>query len=150
MVKNNRILPAAAAVIVTACILSGSAAATPAEGDIQRTDLANGITNTAISIVTSGENTAFHVQSLVIKPGANSGWHTHAGPEESVITKGTVFVQTAANCDPVAYSAGQTLFLPTGVPHFVANRGPGDAEVIVTYNLPADHPVRDDAPGACP
>src|SRR5262245_7396466 len=140
--------PVTAAVIVTACTLPGSAAATPADGDIQRKDLAKGTTDSPISIETDGETT-FYVQSLAIESGASSGWHTHPGPEESVITKGTVFVQTAANCEPVAYSAGQTVFFPAGVPHFVANRGPGDAEVIVTYHLPADRAVRDDAPAAC-
>ena len=150
MVKSSHIVPAAAAAIVTACILSGSAAATPAEGDVERTDLAKGTTSTPISIVTNGEETAFYVQSLVLKPGASSGWHAHPGPEQSVVTEGTVFVQTAANCIPVAYSAGQTVFLPAGTPHVVANRGPGDADVVVTYTLPADRTVRDDIPAACP
>ncbi len=142
-------LPLSAA-MVAALALAGSAAATPAEGDVQRTDLAKGTTDTPISIVTNGEETAFYVQSLVLRPGASSGWHAHPGPEQSVITEGTVFVQTAANCIPVAYTAGQTVFLPGGTPHVVANRGPGDADVVVTYTLPADRTVRDDAPAACP
>src|ERR1700754_468 len=100
MVKSSHIMTAAAAAIVASCAVSGSAAATPAEGDIQRTDLAKGTTDTPISIVTNGEETAFYVQSLVVKPGASSGWHTHPGPEQSVITKGTVFVQTSTNCLP--------------------------------------------------
>ena len=150
MMKSSHIIPAAAAAIATACVLSGSAAATPAEGDVQRTDLAKGTTTTPISIVTNGEETAFYVQSLALAPGASSGWHAHSGPEQSVITEGTVFVQTAANCVPVAYSAGQTVFLPGGVPHIVTNRGPADADVVVTYTLPAADPVRDDAPAACP
>ena len=150
MVKSTRIVPTAAAAIVTACILSSSAAATPAEGDVQRTDLAKGTSNTPISIVTNGEETAFYVQSLVLKPGASSGWHAHPGPEHSVVTKGTVFLQTATNCLPAAFTAGQAVFLPAGVPHVVMNRGPEDAEVVVTYTLPADRMVRDDAPAACP
>jgi quercetin dioxygenase-like cupin family protein len=150
MVKSSHLTASAAAAVVAAFILSGSAAATPAEGDVQRTDLAKGTTNTPISIVTNGEETAFYVQSLALAPGASSGWHAHPGPEQSVITEGTVFVQTAANCFPVAYSAGQTVFLPGGVPHIVTNRGPADADVVVTYTLPADHQVRDDAPAACP
>ena len=67
-----------------------------------------------------------------------------------MITKGTVLVQIAANCVPVAYPAGQTVFLPGGVPHTVKNAGPEVAEVVVTYTLPAADPVRDDAPAACP
>ncbi|HEX7426301.1 MAG TPA: cupin domain-containing protein [Mycobacterium sp.] len=150
MVKSTRVVPTAAAAIVTACILSSPAAATPAEGDVQRTDLAKGTSNTPISIVTNGEETAFYVQSLVLEPGASSGWHAHPGPEHSVVTKGTVFLQTATNCLPAAFTAGQAVYLPVGVPHVVMNRGPEDAEVVVTYTLPADHVVRDDAPAACP
>jgi quercetin dioxygenase-like cupin family protein len=149
-VKSARIVPTAAAAIGMGIALSGSAAATPAEGDIQRTDVAKGTTNTPISIVTNGEETAFYVQSLVLKPGASSGWHTHPGPEESVVTKGTVLVQTAINCVPTTFTAGQTVFLPGGVAHVVENQGPEDAEAVVTYTLPADHVVRDDAPAACP
>jgi quercetin dioxygenase-like cupin family protein len=149
MLTCRRILPVAAAT-VAALAFAGSAAGTPAEGDVQRTDLAKGTTDTPISIVTNGEETAFYVQSLVLKPGASSGWHAHPGPEQTVVTEGTVFVQTAANCIPVAYQAGQTVFLPAGMPHVVANRGPDDADAVVTYTLPADRTVRDDIPAACP
>jgi quercetin dioxygenase-like cupin family protein len=149
MLKCTRMLPVSA-VMVAALVLSGPAAATPAEGDVQRTDLAKGTTDTPISIVTNGEETAFYVQSLVLKPGASSGWHAHPGPEQSVITEGTVFVQTATDCVPTAYSAGQTVFLPAGVAHVVRNTGSEDADVLVTYTLPADRTVRDDAPAACP
>jgi hypothetical protein len=57
----------------TAFILSGTAAATPAEGDSERTELAKGTTNTPISIVTNGEETAFYVFNVVLPPGASSG-----------------------------------------------------------------------------
>jgi quercetin dioxygenase-like cupin family protein len=150
MAKSTRIVPIAAAAIGAAFIWSATAAATPAEGDVQRTDLATGTTNTPISIVTNGEDTAFYVQRLIVKPGGSSGWHTHPGPEQSVITKGTVFVQTATDCVPTAFTAGQTVFLPAGLAHLVKNQGPEDAEVVVTYTLPADLAVRDDAPAACP
>jgi quercetin dioxygenase-like cupin family protein len=149
MLKYARMVTVAGAT-GAALTLAGPASATPAEGDVQRTDLAKGTTDTPISIVTNGEETAFYVQSLVLRPGASSGWHAHPGPEQSVITEGTVFVQTAANCAPTAYSAGQTVFLPAGTPHVVANSGPADADVVVTYTLPADGTVRDDIPAACP
>ncbi|WP_102145668.1 2Fe-2S iron-sulfur cluster-binding protein [Mycobacterium hubeiense] len=38
----------------------------------------------------------------------------------------------------------------TPVPHVVMNRGPEEAEAVVTYTLPADRAVRDDAPAVCP
>ena len=131
--------------IVTALILSGSAAATPAEGDVQRTDLAKGTTEHADLDRHQRRRDGVLRQSLVLEPGASSGWHAHPGPEHSVVTKGTVFLQTAANCIPAAFTAGQTVFLPAGVPHVVMNAGPEDAEVVVTYTLPADASVRDDA-----
>lgn len=150
MVKSTHIVSTAATTVVAACVLSAAASATPPEGDAQRTDLAKGTTDTPISIVTHGEETAFYVQSLVLEPGASSGWHTHSGPEQSVVTKGAVQVQTAGNCLITDYTAGQTVFLPGGVAHVVKNIGADDAEVVVTYTLPADHMVRDDAPSACP
>ena len=150
MVKSTRIVSIGAVAIGTAFIVSGTAAATPSEGDSQRTELAKGTTNTPISIVTNGEETAFYVMNVVLQPGASSGWHTHSGPEESVVTKGTVFLQTATNCVPTATAAGQTIFIPAEVPHRVRNEGPDVAEVVATYTLPADRMTRDDAPAACP
>jgi quercetin dioxygenase-like cupin family protein len=150
VVKSTRIVSIGAAAIGTAFIVSGTAAATPSEGDSQRTELAKGTTNTPISIVTNGQETAFYVMNVVLQPGASSGWHTHSGPEESVVTKGTVFLQTATNCVPTAIAAGQTIFIPAEVPHRVRNEGPDAAEVVATYTLPADRMTRDDAPAACP
>ena len=150
MAKSTRIVSIGAVAIGTAFIASGTAAATPSEGDSQRTELAKGTTNTPISIVTNGEETAFNVMNVVLQPGASSGWHTHSGPEESVVTKGTVFLQTATNCVPTAIAAGQTIFIPAEVPHRVRNEGPDVVEVVATYTLPADRMTRDDAPAACP
>jgi quercetin dioxygenase-like cupin family protein len=116
MVKSTRIVSIVAAAIGIAFIVSGTAAATPSEGDSERTELAKGNTNTPISIVTNGEETAFYVMNVVLQPGASSGWHTHSGPEQSVVTKGTVFLQTATNCVATAFTAGQTVFVPAGVP----------------------------------
>ena len=136
MVNSTRIVSIAAGAIGTAFILSGTAAATPSEGDSQRTELAKGTTNTPISIVTNGEETAFYVMNVVLQPGASSGWHTHSGPEQSVVTKGTV---------SLAFSG-----TGKGIPHRVKNEGPDVAEVVATYTLPADSMTRDDAPAACP
>src|SRR6476646_8216368 len=110
MLKYARSVTVAGAT-TAALILAGSASATPAEGDVQRADLAKGTTDTPISIVTNGEETAFYVLSLVLKPRSSIGWDAHPGPEQSVISRGTVFVHTAANCAATAYSAGQTVFL---------------------------------------
>ncbi|WP_273733564.1 cupin domain-containing protein [Mycolicibacterium septicum] len=136
--------------VIAACVSATPAAATPAEGDVVRTDLGKGTTTAPIWVVTAGQPTTLYVQSLLLKPGAGSGWHAHSGPEQSVINEGAVVVQTAADCAPVEYTAGQAVVVPAGVPHRVTNEGTTDADVVVTYTLPADAPVRDDAPALCP
>jgi quercetin dioxygenase-like cupin family protein len=147
--KRKHVLAAGAA-IVLAGISAGSAAATPAEGEIVRTEIAKGTTDAPIAIVAVGQETTFYVQELLLKPASSSGWHTHSGPEYTVIKEGTVEIQQAPGCAPVAYSAGDAVFIQAGVPHVVSNRGPNDAEAVVTYTLPAGSATRDDAPAACP
>lgn len=128
---------------------AGAAQATPGEGDVVRTDLAKGDTTAPIAIVTDGAPTTVLVQNLLLKPGAHSGWHTHAGPETSVITTGAVALQTAQTCAPATYAAGQVVYIPAGLPHRVDNHGPVDANVVVNYTLPAGTPARIDAVDAC-
>ena len=103
-----------------------------------------------ISIVTEGgQPSTLLVQSLILKPGSSSGWHTHAGPEYSVITAGTVALQTADHCAATSYTTGQAVFIPAGVPHRVANEGVVDADVVVNYTLPVGAPARADSPDVC-
>ncbi|KUI47262.1 cupin [Mycobacterium sp. GA-1199] len=146
----NRLHSVAAALAITATMTAPSAAATPAEGDIERTDLAKGTTDAPIAIVSVGHPTTLYVQSLVLAPESSSGWHTHPGPEYSVINGGEVSLQRAGGCLPAVFGAGQAIFVPAGVPHVVSNKGSEHAEATVTYTLPADRAVRDDAPAACP
>lgn len=131
-------------------ITAGTAAATPAEGEVERTDLAKGTTDAPIAIVSVGQPTTLYVQNVVLGPAASSGWHTHPGPEYSVVNDGTVSLQTAGACGVAAFGPGQAIFIPAGVPHVVSNEGTADAAATVTYTLPADRPIRDDAPAACP
>jgi len=129
---------------------SASAMATPGEGDVVRADLAKGTTDAPVSIVTEGGRpTTLLVQSLVLKPGSSSGWHTHPGTEYSVITGGVVALQTGPDCAVVNYGAGQAVFIPAGVPHRVANDGAVDASVVVNYTIPADAQAREDSPDVC-
>jgi quercetin dioxygenase-like cupin family protein len=148
-VKKRHVIPVCV-IALSAGMLSGSAAATPAEGEAVRVDLATGTTDAPISIVTSGGQTTFSVQGVVLKPGASTGWHTHPGPELTVVTKGTVYLQTATNCIATAFGAGRAIFIPAAIGHVAVNTGPDDAEVVVTYTLPAGGTVRDDVASACP
>jgi len=140
---------AATTAAALAVITAPSAAATPAEGDVERTDLASGTSSEPVQIDTTGPTTLY-VQELLLHPPSSSGWHSHPGPEHTVITGGTVSIQTAQQCASTPYLAGQAIFIPAGVPHIVRNDSPHDANAVVTYTLPADVPVRVDAPPACP
>ena len=148
--KRANLIAIAVIIVGGTNLFAASAGATPPDGDIERTDLAKGTTDAPIAIVAVGQETAFYIQSIALGPGASSGWHTHSGPEYSDITKGTLWLQTAQDCAPIAYPAGQAVFIPAGVPHRVFNQGAENAEAMVTYTLPAQNPVRDDAPAACP
>ncbi|ULE34394.1 cupin domain-containing protein [Mycobacterium sp. IDR2000157661] len=141
---------AAAIAPVMAATLTATARATPAEGEIQRTDVAEGTTTAPVAIFSVGQPTTLYVQNLVLGPDSSSGWHTHAGPEYSVINAGTVQLQTAQGCAPAAFTAGQAIFIPAGIPHIVSNAGAEHAEATVTYTLPTGLPIRDDAAAACP
>nr|WP_231992074.1 cupin domain-containing protein [Mycobacterium sp. ACS4331] len=148
--RRHLLLPSA--VLTAACAplaFATTAHATPAEGEVVRTDLAQGTTQAPVSIVTNGAASNLIVQDLVIKPGASSGWHTHPGPEYSVINAGTVALQTADACAVTEYSDGQVVFIPAGVAHRVANHTDHDAQVVATYTVPVDTPLRGDAPDVC-
>jgi len=149
-VKSRFWLAAGAATVVVAAMSAGTAGATPAEGDVERTDLGKGTTDAPVAIVAIGQPTTLYVQNVVLGQHASSGWHTHPGPEYSVVNKGTVQLRTAGNCVPAAFVSGQAIFIPAGVPHVVFNEAVEDAEAVVTYTLPADRPIRDDAAAACP
>jgi quercetin dioxygenase-like cupin family protein len=148
--KRAFMIGTATAIVLAGGSDSAPAMATPAEGEIVRTEIAKGSTDAPIAIVAVGQQTTLYVQNLLLKPASSSGWHTHSGPEYTVIKSGTVQVQQAPGCLPVAYRAGDAIFIQAGIPHVVSNSGPADAEAVVTYTLPADHAVRDDAQAACP
>ncbi|MGP4056023.1 cupin domain-containing protein [Mycobacterium sp. 4D054] len=119
----KHVVPVTAA-LIAAILAPASAGATPPDGDIERTDLAQGTTGAPVVIISVGQPTTLYVQDLVLHSPASSGWHTHPGPEHTVINEGTVYVQSAPDCIPVAYPAGQAVFIPAGVPHVVRNDAP--------------------------
>lgn len=147
--NTSRVLIAGSTALMGAVLFCAPGGATPAEGDVVRTDLAKGTTDAPVSIVTDGAPSTLMVQRLTLKPHASSGWHTHPGTEYSVINAGEVVLQTATDCAMNRYGAGQAVFIPAGVPHRVANDAAADADVVVTYTLPVDVPLRGDAPDVC-
>jgi quercetin dioxygenase-like cupin family protein len=146
-VTIKRILVVFAAVI--GLLGAHMATATPPSGDIARTELAVGTTTEPIFINTKGEESTFTIQTVTIGPGAQSGWHTHPGPEYSVVKSGTITVQTATKCPPATLTAGQIFFVPGGTSHMARNETSEPVELYVTYTTPAGQPLRGDQPDAC-
>jgi quercetin dioxygenase-like cupin family protein len=112
-----------------------AAVATPPSG-IQRNDLATGKVSEPIDIQRS-EPSDFHIQVVTIDPGGNSGWHSHPGPEYSIVKAGEVVLERAPACKPITITAGQGFFTPGGVIHRAHNDGQTAAEIYVTYTVPA-------------
>jgi quercetin dioxygenase-like cupin family protein len=136
-------------VALTGALGAHVALATPPSGDIARTELASGHTTDPIFINTKGEDSTFSIQTVTIGPGAQSGWHTHPGPEYTIVKSGTVTVQMATHCPPVNLTAGQVIFVPAGTSHMARNDTAEPVELYVTYTYPTGQPVRADQPDAC-
>lgn len=113
-----------------------AAIATPPSGTINRNELAVGKVTDIIDIQRT-EPSEFSIHNLVLDPGANSGWHTHPGPEYSIVKAGTVVLVRAPKCEPVTLSAGQGFFTSDGTPHMAHNDTKEPAELYVTYTVPA-------------
>ena len=135
--------------VLTGLLGAHVALATPPSGTIARTELAQGTTKEPIYINTQGAETTFYIQTVTIDPGAQSGWHTHPGPEYTIVKSGTITVQKATACPPVTLTAGQVFFVPGGTAHMARNETAEPVELYVTYTLPANQPIRGDQPDAC-
>jgi quercetin dioxygenase-like cupin family protein len=136
------------AAAVFAAGAGAAALATPASGTITRTDLAKGTVSDTIDFQTHTPSD-FYLQSLVIDPGASSGWHTHPGAEYTIVKSGTVTLVTAS-CTPRVLGAGQAFFIPPNTSHFARNDGTAPVELYVTYTVPTGAGVRNDAFQPCP
>ena len=113
-----------------------AAIATPATGTITRNELAVGKVTDEIHIQ-QAEPTDFHIHVVTVEPGAKTGWHTHPGPEYSILKAGEMLLERAPACQPVTVKAGEGFFIPAGTPHMAQNDGKEPAEIYVTYTVPA-------------
>ncbi len=125
------------------------ATATPPSGNITRTDLAVGKTTKPIYINTKGAESQFYIQSLTLGPGASSGWHTHPGPEYTIVKSGNITIQKATQCEPEHLGPGDIHFVEGGVSHRGINETDAPVELYVTYTVPANAPLREDQPDPC-
>src|SRR2546423_4424893 len=112
------------------------ASATLPSGTSSRNELAVGKVTDNINIQRS-EASDFHIQDLILDPGANSGWHTHPGPEYSVVKAGEVVLERSPACAPIKVAAGQGIFIPGGMPHLASNGAKDPARAFVSSPLPA-------------
>ncbi|HEV7861309.1 MAG TPA: cupin domain-containing protein [Acidimicrobiia bacterium] len=143
MEHSNRIVgrmrPVALVAMAWAAVsLAGitAAIATPAAGGISRNELAVGKVTDPITFQRT-DPSDFHIQELTLDPGANSGWHTHPGPEYSVVKAGEVVLQRSPACAPITVVAGQGFFTPGGTPHIAHNDSTAPVQLYVTYTVPA-------------
>jgi quercetin dioxygenase-like cupin family protein len=113
-----------------------AAIATPPSGGISRNQLAVGKVTDHINIQRV-EPSDFHIDVVTLEPAANSGWHTHPGPEYSIVKAGAVVLVRNPKCQPITLSAGQGFFIPDGTAHMAHNDGQESAELYVTYTVPA-------------
>lgn len=126
-----------------------AAIATPPSGDISRNELAVGKVTDQINIDRT-EPSDFYIHVVTIAPGADAGWHSHPGPEYSIVKAGEVVLVRAPSCEPITLKAGQGFFTPTGVAHTAHNAGKEPAELYVTYTVPSgDTKLRVEADEQC-
>jgi quercetin dioxygenase-like cupin family protein len=65
-------------------------------------------------------------------PGVMAARHSHPGEEIAYVIEGTLEYKLDGR-EPVTLSAGQSLFIPTGVAHSAQNVGAGKASELATY-----------------
>lgn len=125
---------------------AGPAGATPPSGTVTRTPLAQGRLEERVSMATQGP-TDFHIQLVVVEPGADTGWHSHPGIALDIVKSGalTWYVE-GVECDGQRVDAGGAFFVPPGVTHLARNEGSKSAEVYITYIVAAGATPRTEAP----
>ncbi|WP_044872429.1 cupin domain-containing protein [Pseudomonas sp. LFM046] len=69
-----------------------------------------------------------------IDPGVASPRHSHPGEEVAYVISGTFEYQLAGR-EPVILKAGESLFIPDGVPHVAKNIGNEPASELATYTV---------------
>lgn len=73
-------------------------------------------------------------------PGGVSIRHRHPGEEIAYVLEGSLEYQLA-EAPAVTLHAGQSLFIPAGVPHIARNVGPGRASELATYIVKKGQPI---------
>ena len=153
----------AAGVLLT--LVSGSALATPPSGIVSATVVARAAFADAVDlklkINEDGREVVLHVpdardtvmQTIVIGPGGNTGWHSHPGPVVVLVKSGelTLYEGEDPTCTGRTYLPGQA-FIDHGQGHVHLARNLSSSqntEIWVTYfDVPPGAPFRIDAADA--
>ena len=101
-----------------------------------------------LDLRTTGPST-YQVQTVVLQPGEETGWHTHPGTELTIVRSGRVVLQTEDDCDPDPVAIGVALTVEDGQAHQLRNDGTQPAELVVTHLLSPDEPAQAGVPAAC-
>ncbi len=81
------------------------------------------------------------IQALVdIDPGVASPKHSHPGEEVAYVVSGTFEYQLEGR-EPIILKAGDSLFIPDGVPHVAKNIGKDKASELATYTVRKGEPL---------
>ena len=86
---------------------------------------------------------------LVVQPGADTGYHTHAGPVIAVVKSG-VLTQYHENGCITQHPAGSVFFEEEGGVHKVVNHGAVASEAYLTFILPTGSQPLEPAPTPAP
>jgi quercetin dioxygenase-like cupin family protein len=73
-------------------------------------------------------------------PGAAFGMHTHPGEEVAYVLEGSLEYQFEGK-PPITLKAGDSLFIPTGMPHAARNVGSVNAAELATYLVEKGKPL---------
>jgi quercetin dioxygenase-like cupin family protein len=130
--KANRIVTAAAALLVAGSLALPAQAHEVSLGDIKRTNLLRN------DLSASGREV---IQVLVeFGPGVSAARHSHPGEELVFVTEGSLEYQLDGK-PPVIVKAGEVLFIPHGTPHAVKNVGTVKAAELATYIVEKGKPL---------
>lgn len=75
-----------------------------------------------------------------LEPGVDFACHKHPGDEIIYVLEGTFEYQVEGR-PPITLSAGQVLFIPSGVTHSARNVGDGKAAELATYIVEIGKPL---------
>lgn len=73
-------------------------------------------------------------------PGASFPMHTHPGIEIAYVLEGTL-AYSYEDRPPVILQAGQSLYIPAGMPHAAHNPGSSEASELATYLVDKGKPI---------